>query len=237
MSRVSLCKLRNVSKNGACRLVSVGRFSEANEFRLERIRSSSFAFSHVRRDTELRFFSSPLRNDNHDEIQKTLEEQYTKKTPLEHVLLRPGMYVGPVERLPPNHCWVLEPTPTPPPPLAGRTPVANSYRMIHKEYGLIPALIKIFDEILVNASDNRLRYPKSCSRLDVIIDPGSTERDPFIQIWNDGKGIPVEVSCPCLPVTVLQILVDYDFLSSKTLLDRFIGRRTCIFQKCFLVTF
>ena len=121
-------------------------------------------------------------------LERTVEEQYSRKTPLEHVLLRPGMYVGPVERLPPNTCWVLDPLPMP------ETSLDQPFRMVRKEYGLVPALIKIFDEILVNASDNRLRHPKSCTRIDVVIDPGSSQegRAPFISVFNDGKGIPVQ---------------------------------------------
>lgn len=131
--------------------------------------------------------------------EKSIEEQYSKKTPLEHVLLRPGMYVGPVERLPPNDVWVLEPLPQPymfsPQQEINKKVEESSYRMVHKEYGLVPALIKVFDEILVNASDNRLRNPKSCTMLDVRIDPGEPgRRDPCIRVWNNGKGIPVQVS-------------------------------------------
>lgn len=164
--------------------------------------------------------------------EKSIEEQYSKKSPLEHVLLRPGMYVGPVERLPPTRCWVLEPTPEPYNPetvvsssasasssssesldtnateTSTTTTSNESYRMVSKELGLIPALGKIFDEILVNASDNRLRNPKTCNKLDVRIDPGSynnnnidnengeRNRDPSIRIWNNGKGIPVQVRQP-----------------------------------------
>jgi hypothetical protein len=108
------------------------------------------------------------------------------------------MYVGPVERLPPNHCWVLEPTPAPFDFSSSQLQVVGTattvpYRMAHKEYGLIPALIKIVDEILVNASDNRLRSPKTCTKLDVRIDPGAPARDPCIRIWNNGRGIPIQV--------------------------------------------
>lgn len=159
----------------------------------------------------------------------TVEETYSRKSPLEHVLLRPGMYIGPTERLPPTECWVLDPLPLPPSqqliddhdpqtvlrmdaqlPLTnsallesegsdpsssqstGGGSIASERRMVKKEYGLVPALIKTFDEILVNASDNRLRHPNSCSRIDVIIHPGSDDHDPFIQVLNDGKGIPVQ---------------------------------------------
>lgn len=132
-----------------------------------------------------RFFSSALQEE------PTVEEQYSRKTPLEHVLLRPGMYVGPVERLPPNQCWVLEQA------FAfddTATAAANdNFRMVRREYGLVPALLKIFDEILVNASDNRLRNPDTCTRIEVTIDPGSQDRDPLVSIYNDGKGIPIQI--------------------------------------------
>ena len=69
--------------------------------------------------------------------------------------------------------------------------------MVQRECSLVPALNKVFDEILVNASDNRLRHPKSCSRVDVTIDPGCAEgtdrRPPLISVYNDGKGIPVQI--------------------------------------------
>jgi DNA topoisomerase-2 len=137
--------------------------------------------------------------------ERSVEETYSRKTPLEHVLLRPGMYVGAVERLPPHPCWVVDRTfPLPPPSSnVGRTSTStlpnNSLmehqpmKMVRKDYGIIPALIKVFDEILVNASDNRLRHPDSCSAIDVIIDAGANDRDPFISIFNDGKGVPIEV--------------------------------------------
>jgi len=67
--------------------------------------------------------------------------------------------------------------------------------MIQKEYDLIPALQKIFDEILVNATDNQLQHPKSCTLLDVSIDQGNTKmsKEPMIRIWNNGKGIPIKI--------------------------------------------
>jgi hypothetical protein len=102
----------------------------------------------------------------------TVEEQYSRKTPLEHVLLRPGMYVGPNERLPLQECWVLDP-PIPPPSNellqlhptllsayasstrssdTSTTTAANpppSWRMVKKEFGLVPALLKVFGELLL----------------------------------------------------------------------------------------
>lgn len=129
---------------------------------------------------------------------KSVEEQYSRKTPLEHVLLRPGMYVGPVERSPPISCWVPNPLPKGYDfSIDAQESILDNnegrYKMKSTEYGLVPALVKIFDEILVNASDNRLRHPKTCNRLDVRIDPGSATRDAKIRIWNNGKGIPIQV--------------------------------------------
>jgi len=148
----------------------------------------------------------------------SVEEQYSRKTPLEHILLRPGMYVGPCERLPPTTCWVLDPTPSVPPiehddtvssvtdsmeinhdattlstAATGTATTTPPFRMVQKEFGLVPALIKIFDEILVNASDNRLRDSKNCDRLEVTIDPGTSSSAPTISIFNNGKGIPIQM--------------------------------------------
>jgi DNA topoisomerase-2 len=164
---------------------------------------------------ERRFFSSQAVEDDVSSpptaiietpiVETSVEEQYSRKTPLEHVLLRPGMYVGPNERLPPSPCWVLDETPPMPSTELLMNPAAVEkttttlppFRMVHKEYGVVPALIKIFDEILVNASDNRSRHPAgksgACTRIDVIIDTGSSDRDPFIRICNDGKGIPIQI--------------------------------------------
>ena len=154
----------------------------------------------------------------------SVEEQYSRKTPVEHVLLRPGMYVGPNERLPPTPHWVLEQLPLPPSTrmtneaidgnetdtvisttasVETDIPTVQTHsKFVQKEIGIVPALIKVFDEILVNASDNRLRHPKSCNRIDVTIDPGTgnsrdaaggTPRGPFIRVWNNGKGIPIHM--------------------------------------------
>ena len=152
-----------------------------------------------------RFFSSG----QSAKVYRTVEEQYSRKTPLEHVLLRPGMYVGPTGPMPPNNCWVLDPMPSSEIIHQANGPLRkydelngdistmkqNHFTMIQKEYSLIPALQKIFDEILVNATDNHLRHRKTCTRLEVYIDPGDDagNREPKIRIWNNGKGIPIQI--------------------------------------------
>ncbi|XP_008561481.1 PREDICTED: DNA topoisomerase 2-alpha [Galeopterus variegatus] len=99
----------------------------------------------------------------------SIERVYQKKTQLEHILLRPDTYIGSVE-LVTQQMWVYD------------EDVGINYR----EVTFVPGLYKIFDEILVNAADNKQRDPKmSCIR--VTIDPENN----LISIWNNGKGIPV----------------------------------------------
>ena len=101
---------------------------------------------------------------------------YQKKSQLEHVLLRPDTYIGSVEKQS-APMWVHVPSaPGAPPRLEQRT------------IGYVPGLFKIFDEILVNAADNKVRDASmTCLRVDIDAAAGS------VRVYNDGAGIPVEV--------------------------------------------
>ena len=55
-----------------------------------------------------------------------------------------------------------------------------------------PGCSLIFDEVLVNAADNKQR-DKRMKRIDVVIDEGNGACAPTISVKNDGKGIPVQV--------------------------------------------
>uniref|UniRef100_A0A8B9CEF4 DNA topoisomerase 2 n=1 Tax=Anser brachyrhynchus TaxID=132585 RepID=A0A8B9CEF4_9AVES len=55
-----------------------------------------------------------------------------------------------------------------------------------RDVTFVPGLYKIFDEILVNAADNKQR-DKNMSCIKVTIDPENNT----ISVWNNGKGIPV----------------------------------------------
>ncbi|MQM00366.1 hypothetical protein Taro_033099 [Colocasia esculenta] len=101
---------------------------------------------------------------------KTIEETYQKKTQLEHILLRPDTYIGSVERHT-QALWVYE-----------------GGQMMHRSVTYVPGLYKIFDEILVNAADNKQRDP-SMDALRVEID----QAEGRICVYNNGDGIPVEV--------------------------------------------
>lgn len=99
----------------------------------------------------------------------SVERVYQKKTPLEHILLRPDTYVGSLEPLT-QQMWVFD----------------EDVGMNQREITYVPGLYKIFDEILVNAADNKQR-DKNMTTIKVTIDPESNT----ISIWNNGKGIPV----------------------------------------------
>lgn len=147
-----------------------------------------------------RYISTELPQSPNDTATKSLEDTYSRKTPLEHILLRPSMYVGPTERLPPVSSWVLQSD------VDSSIKTQYPWTMQRQEISFVPALIKIFDEILVNASDNRLRHPGSCNRIDVIIHRGGKKglsknlqdqipdpSKPYISIRNNGKSIPVQI--------------------------------------------
>lgn len=99
--------------------------------------------------------------------------------PREHVLARPGMYIGSTE-IDKVHAWILDDSKT---------------SMVKKEVNYIPGLFKIFDEILVNVLDHMVRLKqqneesvkkiKQVKEVKVNISPSS------ISIYNDGEGIDV----------------------------------------------
>lgn len=108
-------------------------------------------------------------NKNDSTKKLSVERVYQKKTQLEHILLRPDTYIGSVEPLT-QLMWVYD----------------EDVGMNCREVTFVPGLYKIFDEILVNAADNKQR-DKNMTCIKVSIDPESN----IISIWNNGKGIPV----------------------------------------------
>ncbi|OBA18965.1 DNA topoisomerase 2 [Metschnikowia bicuspidata var. bicuspidata NRRL YB-4993] len=98
--------------------------------------------------------------------------QYQKLSQLEHILKRPDTYIGSVEK---NEVemWCFDDA---------------SELMMFKKVTIVPGLYKIFDEILVNAADNKIR-DKSMKNIKVEIDAAANT----ILVMNDGKGIPVEI--------------------------------------------
>ena len=161
-----------------------------------------------------------------------LQSKYRKLDHREHVLARPGMYVGSIE---PDvqSTWVFD---------------TESKRMIKREISFTPGLYKIYDEILVNAVDHvtRLKQLKE-QEPDTIVTKNikiSINRETGeISVFNDGDGIEVEkhaehgIWIPEMIFGHLLTSANYDDTDEKTIGGQNgIGAKACnIFSKRFVV--
>ena len=84
-----------------------------------------------------------------------MSETVQKISHLEHILKRPDSYVGPTARTSEQY-WVLE-----------------GSKFVQKNVAFSPALLKIFDEILVNAIDRNSMFPKLVKSISVTVDKES----------------------------------------------------------------
>ncbi|CAM9243193.1 unnamed protein product, partial [Phaeothamnion confervicola] len=108
---------------------------------------------------------------------RTVEETYQKKTQLEHILLRPDTYVGTCEPIT-QPMWVYD---------------ESADKLVLRPVAYTPGLYKIFDEILVNAADNKQRDP-AMNRLDVTIEPSDgAGAGGTLSVLNNGRGIPIAI--------------------------------------------
>ncbi|KAK6346964.1 DNA topoisomerase 2 [Orbilia brochopaga] len=103
---------------------------------------------------------------------KTASETYQMISPEEHVLKRPDTYVGSIERTS-TKMWIHD---------------KEEDRMVYSEISYVPGLYKIFDEIIVNAADNKVRDP-NMNTLKVELD----RENGVISVYNNGRGIPIEI--------------------------------------------
>lgn len=154
---------------------------------------------------------------------KSIEDLYQKKSQREHILLRPETYVGSMQSLP-QSTWVY-----------------SDNELSYSTVDFVPALYKIFDEILVNAADN---VHRSDTMSEVRVNIKHSARTPLsISIYNDGKTIPV-VMHSTEKVYVPELIFGH-LLTSSNYDDseqRFVGGRhgygaklTNIFSKSFVV--
>ena len=97
--------------------------------------------------------------------------QYQKKTPREHVLLRPDTYIGDIEKTT-DEMYICN----------------DDNSIVKKKITYVPGLLKIFDELLVNSRDAGTN-DKTCNTIKININ----NEDGSITVWNNGQdGIPVE---------------------------------------------
>lgn len=101
-------------------------------------------------------------------VRKTIEETYEKLSQVEHILKRPGMYIGTVNIVEEN-MWVVK-----------------NEKIVKKDIKYSPAFLKIFDEILTNATDHSFRDP-TVSMIKVEY----CQKTGMLSVFNNGKGIPI----------------------------------------------
>ncbi len=102
----------------------------------------------------------------------SVEDIYKKKTHHEHILSTPDTYIGSAES-DTKTMYVFD---------------DEEKKIIKKDITFVPGLYKIYDEILVNARDHSIR-DKTCKNIKVNID----KENGTISVFNDGKGIPVQL--------------------------------------------
>jgi DNA topoisomerase-2 len=152
-----------------------------------------------------------------------VEEIYEKLSQREHVLRRPDTYVGSISAVE-EKMYVADPDTLPNP-------------TIQKELvKYSPAFIKIFDEIITNASDHYIRSGK-VKYIKVTVEADC------ITVENDGPGIPIEMHKK--ENMWVPELIFFNLLAGSNFDDteqRFVGGRnglgsklTCIFSKKFIV--
>jgi len=96
--------------------------------------------------------------------------KYDKKTPREHVLIRPDTYIGDIEPST-EVMWVY-----------------NEDKIVKENITYTPGFLKVFDELIVNARDASVN-DKTCDsiKIEYNIEEG------YISVWNNGdQGIPIE---------------------------------------------
>ena len=112
-------------------------------------------------------------------MSKKLEDKYKKYELLEHIQSLPDTYIGSTE-LTKIKTYIFDDI---------------EKKMVEKDITYIPGLLKIFDEVVVNAIDHSMRLKvekkeniKYVKNIKITIDKSSG----YITIYNDGNGIDIE---------------------------------------------
>lgn len=105
---------------------------------------------------------------------KSIEDKYQTLTDLQHALKRPDMYIGSIR------------------PEEVETYIFNNSFISKKTITYCPGLYKIFDEILVNASDH-VERTKNSKQKATCIKVEINKEEGFISVKNNGRSIDVEI--------------------------------------------
>ena len=98
----------------------------------------------------------------------SVDKKFKKLDDIDHVILRPGMYIGSIKPHKSNK-WLL-----------------NENKISQSEITYNPGFLKIFDEIVTNSVDESKREGSKLNTIKVTIDQSTG----YINIWDNG-GIPV----------------------------------------------
>lgn len=143
---------------------------------------------------------------------EAIADKYQKLEQRQHVLARPGMYIGSIEE-DTYDTWVYDST---------------TSKMVKREIKYVPGLFKIFDEILVNAIDHSIRL-KVMKETDATVQLMKTVKvsidaeSGVIEMNNDGDGIEIvehpehKVYIPELIFGNLLTSTNYDDSVEKTI--------------------
>lgn len=96
-----------------------------------------------------------------------VSQKYKKMSQREHLLQRPGMYMGSIYNTL-EEVWVLD-----------------NEKMVKKNIMYNPGLLKLFDEIIMNSTDHARENPDKVTTIKIEVD------NDKISILNDGPGIPI----------------------------------------------
>ena len=98
----------------------------------------------------------------------SVDKKFQKLDDIDHVILRPGRYIGSIKPHKANK-WIIQ-----------------DDKMVQKELNYNPGLLKIFDEIVTNSVDESKRSGSKLNTIKVDINRETN----YINIWDNG-GIPV----------------------------------------------
>lgn len=108
--------------------------------------------------------------------ERTIEEKYQKLETHEHVLKKPGMYVGGIKKAS-DKMWVVNPNAK-----------ESDQKIILDIISYVPAFYKTVDEIITNARDRTVgKHKITCNKIKINVD----KKEGRITIWNNGDGVDV----------------------------------------------
>jgi DNA topoisomerase-2 len=108
---------------------------------------------------------------------KTIEQKYKKMSQVEHILELPDTYIGSIQQSQ-TELYIF---------------CKETNMMVKKNISIVPGLFKIYDEILVNASDQYVRIKNLKTAQHKVTTIKVTISNTEISVFNDGDGIDIQL--------------------------------------------